>query len=127
MIVYYGGMAYTHGSAGEPVTGQHNSGVGAAKLRMDGFVSLNAPQIFNVASLTVRETRTPIAPPRCNACTVSAPVLLSVTVLTFCLRWLLRAGASVLHHCGPDHPKCEGLRAADQPHHPWLRRREDYL
>ena len=89
MIVYYGGMAYTHGSAGEPVTGQHNSGVGAAKLRMDGFVSLNAPQIFNVASLTVRETRTPIAPPRCNACTVSAPVLLSVTVLTFCLRWLL--------------------------------------
>ena len=40
-------MAYTHGSAGEPAFGRHNSGVGAARLRMDGFVSLNAPRVFN--------------------------------------------------------------------------------
>jgi hypothetical protein len=47
IYVYYGGMAYTHGTAGQATAGQHNSGVGAARLRIDGFVSINAPQIFN--------------------------------------------------------------------------------
>eukprot|EP01052_Picozoa_sp_SAG31_P021103 SAG31_NODE_1614_length_7741_cov_4.817849_5_plen_373_part_00 len=48
VIVYYGGMAYTHGEAGEPQSGRHNSGVGAARVRLDGFVSINAPRRFNV-------------------------------------------------------------------------------
>lgn len=47
-------MAYTHGSAGEPAFGRHNSGVGAARLRMDGFVSLNAPQVFNTLKAGVQ-------------------------------------------------------------------------
>jgi hypothetical protein len=48
VFVYYGGMAYTHGTAGEPAAGRHNSGVGAARLRLDGFVSINADRVFNV-------------------------------------------------------------------------------
>jgi hypothetical protein len=33
VIVYYGGMAYTHGESGQPAPGRHNSGVGAAMVR----------------------------------------------------------------------------------------------
>ena len=39
VIVYYGGMAYTHGEDGEPAPGRHNSGVGAARVRLDGTCS----------------------------------------------------------------------------------------
>lgn len=41
-------QAYTHGESGEPQPGRHNSGVGAARLRLDGFVSINAPRLFNL-------------------------------------------------------------------------------
>ena len=36
LYVYYGGMAYPHGEEPSPKPGMHNSGVGAAKLRIDG-------------------------------------------------------------------------------------------
>ena len=58
LYLYYGGTAYTHSEAGTPAFGMHNSGVGAAMLRMDGFVSLNAPQVYNVASLDALPTFT---------------------------------------------------------------------
>ena len=46
--LFYGGMAYTHDENGSPLPGRHNSGVGLATLRKDGFVSINAPRVFNV-------------------------------------------------------------------------------
>ena len=46
--LFYGAMAYTHDENGSPATGRHNSGVGMASLRSDGFVSINAPRVFNV-------------------------------------------------------------------------------
>lgn len=44
-------QAYTHGESGQPQPGRHNSGVGAARLRLDGFVSINAPRQFNVPNM----------------------------------------------------------------------------
>ncbi len=41
-------QAYTHHENGEPQPGRHNSGVGAARVRLDGFVSINAPRRFNL-------------------------------------------------------------------------------
>ena len=70
LYLYYGGMAYTHNENPSTASGRHNSAIGAAKLRMDGFVSLNAPQVFNVATAADLPTFTtvPLLVPSASTC-----------------------------------------------------------